>query len=222
MIVVRARGSMSKNNLQGNGFCADIRGSNLIQSTGFTLVELMVVIAIVAVLSAIATPLYTEYIEKARVVRAIAEIKGISQAITVYEFETGKYPQSLAEVGPSAWLKSQSAMASAQPTLTTILRAISLTVVCTVWVAPAEAGDNNATLLDPWGSPYQYLNIQNSTAKGKGSFRKDRFLVPINTDYDLYSMGRDRQSTPPLTAKNSKDDVIRANNGGYIGLASAF
>ncbi len=170
---------MSKNNLQGNEVCADLRGSNLIKSTGFTLIELIVVIAIVAVLSAIATPLYTEYIEKARVVRAIAEIKMISQEITAYQFEKGMYPQSLAEVG-------------------------------------------YATLLDPWGSPYQYLNIQNSTAKGKGSFRKDRFLVPINTDYDLYSMGRDRKSSPPLTAKNSQDDVIRANNGGYIGLASAF
>ena len=213
---------MNKNNLQGNEVCADIRGSNLGKATGFTIIELMVVVAIVAVLGAIATPLYTEYIEKARVVRAIAEIKMISQAITVYELETGKYPQSLAEVGPSAWLKSHSAMASAQPTLTTILRKISLTVVCTVWVSPAEAADNNITLLDPWGSPYQYLNIQNSTTKGKGSFRKDRFLVPINTDYDLYSMGRDRKSSLPLTAKNSQDDVIRANNGGYIGLASAF
>jgi general secretion pathway protein G len=77
-----------------------------------------------------------------------------------------------------------------------------------------------STLLDPWGSPYQYLNIQ--TAKGKGSFRKDHFLVPLNTDYDLYSMGKDRQSVPPLTAKASKDDIIRARNGAYIGLASGF
>jgi general secretion pathway protein G len=52
--------------------------------------------------------------------------------------------------------------------------------------------------------------------------RKDRFLVPINTDYDLYSMGKDGRSSPPLTAKASRDDIIRANDGAYIGLASNY
>jgi general secretion pathway protein G len=75
-------------------------------------------------------------------------------------------------------------------------------------------------LLDPWGHPYQYLNIW--TAKGKGNMRKDRFLVPINSDFDLYSMGKDGQSVPPLTASASRDDIIRANDGAYIGLAEGY
>lgn len=76
------------------------------------------------------------------------------------------------------------------------------------------------TLLDPWGNPYQYLNF--ATVKGKGKMRKDRFLVPINSDYDLYSMGKDGESVPPLTAKQSQDDIIRANDGSYLGLASEY
>ena len=72
-------------------------------------------------------------------------------------------------------------------------------------------------LLDPWGHPYQYLNIW--TAKGKGEMRKDRFLVPINSDFDLYSVGMDGKSVPPLTAAASKDDIIRANDGAYVGPA---
>jgi general secretion pathway protein G len=76
------------------------------------------------------------------------------------------------------------------------------------------------SLRDPWGRPYAYLNI--ATAKGKGALRKDRFLVPINSDYDLYSLGPDGQSMPPLTAKASRDDIIRANDGSYIGLASLY
>lgn len=76
-----------------------------------------------------------------------------------------------------------------------------------------------ATLLDPWGNPYQYLNI--STAN-KGAMRKDKFLVPINTDYDLYSKGKDGLTVAPLTAKHSRDDIIRANDGAYIGLASDY
>lgn len=77
-----------------------------------------------------------------------------------------------------------------------------------------------ATYADPWGHPYQYLNIQ--TAKNKGHMRKDRFLVPINSDYDLYSMGKDGKSVSPLTAQSSRDDIIRANDGAYIGPAYAF
>ena len=82
----------------------------------------------------------------------------------------------------------------------------------------AEVGRENN--LDPWGNPYQYFNIK--TAKGKGHMRKDRFLVPINTYYDLYSMGPDGQSQAPLTAKASRDDIIRANDGQYFGPAAAF
>jgi general secretion pathway protein G len=76
------------------------------------------------------------------------------------------------------------------------------------------------TMLDPWGNPYQYLNFANT--KGKGAMRKDRFLVPINSNFDLYSMGRDGQSVPPLTAGVSQDDIIWADDGDYIGLASQF
>jgi general secretion pathway protein G len=75
-------------------------------------------------------------------------------------------------------------------------------------------------LLDPWGSPYRYLNFANTT--GKSGMRKDRFLVPINSDYDLYSMGEDRKTIAPLTAKVSQDDIIRANDGGYLGLAADY
>jgi general secretion pathway protein G len=74
--------------------------------------------------------------------------------------------------------------------------------------------------LDPWGHPYQYLNHQ--TAKGKGGFRKDKRIVPINSEYDLYSMGKDGKSLPPLTATVSRDDIVRANDGRFIGLVSDY
>jgi general secretion pathway protein G len=75
-------------------------------------------------------------------------------------------------------------------------------------------------LLDPWRTPYQYLN--HATMKGNGQARKDRFLVPLNDDYDLYSMGKDGTSVSPITAKASQDDIIRAGSGDYLGLASQF
>ena len=47
-------------------------------------------------------------------------------------------------------------------------------------------------------------------------------MVLLNTDYDLYSVRADGKSSGPLSAKKSKDDVIRVLNGGYIGLAENF
>ena len=76
------------------------------------------------------------------------------------------------------------------------------------------------TLLDPWGNPYAYLSF--TGLNGKGKMRKDKSLNPINTQYDLYSMGADGQSKMPLTAPESQDDVILAYDGNYIGLASDF
>jgi general secretion pathway protein G len=72
---------------------------------------------------------------------------------------------------------------------------------------------------DPWGNPYQYTNFE-ITPKGK--WRKDKFLVPINSTFDLWSMGPDGKTTAPLTAKFSKDDIIRANDGSFIGRASLY
>jgi len=72
---------------------------------------------------------------------------------------------------------------------------------------------------DPWGNPYQYLNLRDPSIKGKGKARKDKNLVPINSDYDLYSMGPDGDSKGPLTAKASRDDIVRANDGGFFGRA---
>ena len=82
----------------------------------------------------------------------------------------------------------------------------------------AQIGRPNS--LDPWGNPYEYLN--HSTMMGNGQARKDRFLVPLNSDYDLYSDGKDGQSASPITAGKSQDDIIRANDGGYVGLASQY
>lgn len=72
---------------------------------------------------------------------------------------------------------------------------------------------------DPWGNPYHYLNIATANI---GEVRKDHNLVPLNTDYDLYSSGKDGKSLAPLTAPVSHDDIVRANNGGFVGLASDY
>ncbi len=81
----------------------------------------------------------------------------------------------------------------------------------------AEAGLGGR--VDPWGNPYRYLNMDGAN---RGDMRKDKNLVPINTDFDLYSAGKDGESVPPLTARKSQDDIVRASNGAFVGLGSDY
>ena len=74
--------------------------------------------------------------------------------------------------------------------------------------------------LDPWGNAYRYLEIEGKT--GLAGNRKDRSENPLNSDYDLYSMGKDGKTQQSLRPKDSHDDIIRAKNGGFIGLASEY
>ena len=76
------------------------------------------------------------------------------------------------------------------------------------------------TKLDPWGRPYEYLNLRNM--KGNGKARKDKSLAPLNSDFDLYSVGRDGLTEAALSNKASRDDVVRARDGRFIGPAEEF
>lgn len=80
------------------------------------------------------------------------------------------------------------------------------------------------TTTDPWGNPYQYLKIDGEKLKGPGKIdpRKDHNTHPVNSDYDLYSMGKDGKSKVAFTAAASQDDIVRANDGGYVGLVSDY
>ncbi len=87
---------------------------------------------------------------------------------------------------------------------------------------PDSLGEmSGCNVTDPWGKPYQYLRIDGGSAP-RGKWRKDRFLVPLNADYDLYSMGPDGKSATPLTAKASRDDIVRAGDGTFIGPAEEY
>jgi len=84
--------------------------------------------------------------------------------------------------------------------------------------------------LDPYGNPYRYLgfayakesNKWGGAEGGEGKPRRDRFLGPLNADFDLYSMGEDGLSRESLDHNESLDDIVFANDGGYIGLASEY
>jgi general secretion pathway protein G len=144
---------------------------------GFTLIEIIIAVAILGVLVAIAIPNFISYRYRAQVAAAISEIKLIEKAIAIHVADGNDLPDSLSDIG-----KDQ--------------------------------------IIDPWGNPYRYLRLDGGTTPGiNGKRRKDKNANPVNSDYDLYSMGRDGQTTAQFTAKKARDDVVRANDGTYYGLA---
>ena len=85
---------------------------------------------------------------------------------------------------------------------------------------PNNLTDVDAPTEDPWGQPYAYLPFTPSTPNGPK--RKSHGTVPLNSDYDLYSIGPDGTTATPLTSTHSKDDIVRAGNGGFVGLGADY
>ena len=59
---------------------------------GFTLIELMIVVAIIGILAAIAIPQYNNYVARTQVAEAFTLLGPVKQALTLYHQETGNFP----------------------------------------------------------------------------------------------------------------------------------
>ena len=86
--------------------------------------------------------------------------------------------------------------------------------------APDLAAIGMDGLEDPYGNAYNYLLFTPSTPSNEK--RKDKNLNPINSDYDLYSIGKDGETSRNLGSAKALDDIVRANDGAFIGLAADF
>jgi prepilin-type N-terminal cleavage/methylation domain-containing protein len=71
---------------------------------------------------------------------------------------------------------------------------------------------------DPWGITYRYLNIREAANPGSLPIRTDINEERLNSDYDLYSMGSDTVSLTSIAEPTSRDDIVRGDNGDFIGV----
>lgn len=246
---------------------------------GFTLLELMIVVAIVAILASVGVPQYVSALRVARIGKARQELVTIAQAVDSYTAtHGGQVPLTLVQVGfggkrdpwglpycflnygtgtgdgldwavraglvdPSAVKSSGSggsggelapsrgsvlpldaawqlpAPVAAAPVDT--LAAVQSTVSAIVSAVPRtverpEVEDLAASLVRA-RSFTVFAGVPSETTR-----RRDRYLFPLNTDYDLFSLGADGCTSVSLGEAVGQDDVIRANNGGFFGLASEY
>jgi general secretion pathway protein G len=133
---------------------------------GFTLVELLMVIAIIGILSTLGIPSYNGYKDKARNGRAMSEIRTLSTEISGYILDRQANPPDLDAI-------------------------------------------NRANFRDPWQRLYIYHTVP---------AQEDLMFQKLNTDYDLYSTGKDGQSVDAGGNPANVDDIVRVNSSAFVGM----
>ncbi|MDH4081586.1 MAG: prepilin-type N-terminal cleavage/methylation domain-containing protein, partial [Nitrospira sp.] len=134
------------------------RRSRAGNTQGFTLIELMLAVSIVGILASLAIPNYIDFLEKARVARAVSELHALAKEIKGFAIGGGGYPDTLAQIGRS-------------------------------------------TMLDPWGTPYQYYRIN------------------CTTDVEITNLARLklRKNRPPRVLL--ADHSLRTSDGWHVSFA---
>ena len=106
------------------------------RESGFTLIEIMVVVVIIAILAALIVPKVMSRPDEARIVAARQDVSTLMQALKLYRLDNLRYPST--EQGLAALVARPSAGPAASN-----------------WKA---GGYLERLPRDPWGNPYQYLN----------------------------------------------------------------
>ena len=232
----------------GDGPTMDIEGFSLFSrknhnSLGFTLIELMIVVAILGILAGIGIPTYRNYLEKAKIVTAVAEIKMISTYIEAYRASDYELPADLSDVDfqdlPDPWGN--------------YYQYFNIEAVSGGGAGGGGKGKGDDTGGDTGKGKGKGDDTGGDTGKGKGKgddtggdtgkgkgkgddtgggedgggdsigeARVDSNDYQINFDYDLYSMGRDGKTNKELSHNDSEDDVIRGKDGSFIGPVSKY
>ncbi len=131
--------------------------------TGFTLIEVMVVVIILGILATFVLPKLTGRTDQARKVKAQVDIKNIGGALEQFNLDNGYYPTT--EQGIEALVN--------EPTTGNIPEN---------WL---EGGYLQKTPSDPWSQPYQYLSPGEHGAYDLYSLGADREPGGIGKNADI-------------------------------------
>lgn len=157
---------------------------------GFTLVELLVVVAIIAILAGLVLGIAGYASQKADRGRAISELERIKNALEEYRIAYGTFPQNTASadsrnLASALWYKPQ--QEGRKPFLT--------------WKGWNNPNASTNRIYDPWGNEYRYYY----DADGNPNYSPNN---NSKLTYDLWSVG-------PSAAPNQTDDDITNWKGDF-------
>lgn len=162
---------------------------------GFTLIEIMLAVAILAIIAGIAIQYYDGYIGEARIGTAIKDIRQAETILNDRAMDNDLGPMD----GNGGALRALYLNSG-----TLVLGAVGTT--------PAGA----APWVDPWNNTYRYQRVVatnsgvRTDAAGAVSNNAANALAPQS--YDLFSLGPD--------GVQSNDDIVRGCNGEFVGVYS--
>lgn len=164
--------------------------------SGFTLIEVMMAVAILSILTAIAIQLYDGHISEARIGTAIKDIR---QAELI-----------LNDLASDRDLASLDGFAN---NANTGIRGLYLLNGELVLDDPSATPAGAVPWLDPWDRIYRYQRNQSDGVRtdGAGNLSNQAATSPAPQAYDLFSLGADGTI-------NTGDDVVRGCNGAFVGL----
>ena len=235
------------------------RARNDQRQRGFTLLELMIVTAILSIVASIGVPNYIAALRTARIGKTRHELVTISHAIDAFTGANGgQLPLTLHQVGfggkRDPWGVPYCYLNYAAGSGDGLEWAVAAGIVDpSALQQPAASGGKDPTgmgqqlddaylakLKTHFGSEWyekfmatQAVDLARIAAAGTSAAlfvgvdaevtrRRDRYMVPLNTDYDLFSLGSDGRTAVSLGDTLGRDDVIRANNGGFFGVAAEY
>lgn len=191
------------------------------RTTAFTLIELLIVVAIIAILAAIAVPNFLEAQVRAKVARAAADLRTLATALEAYRIDNNNYPYISDDAAGEWVMPAGFPMTRTSPAgLTTPIAYVTSALYDPFVLDNRDGGggnlpdgpqllhyerlsfgfDENGTLYDDNGSGYRAVHVPpdaNGTiwgtyASGGPDADETTDIADVPTTYVLYSIGPDR------------------------------
>jgi general secretion pathway protein G len=143
-----------------------IAGRGLRSDGGFTFIEIMVVVAILAILAALVVPRIMGRTDDAKRTAAKVQIRNIEGALQLYKLDNGVYP-------------------STEQGLKALVEKPSVGVIPKKWKI---GGYIQKLPEDPWGNPYKYQSPSQSPGQSAGQ-KSDYEIICLGTDGEVGGEG---------------------------------
>ncbi len=160
---------------------------------GFTMIEMLISLAILSIVMMVALPSYTSYQQKTLIAQCMADLNDIAMRLEKFKAFNYSYPWDLSELGSipkDPWGNDY------------------------LYLELSNVNDKNGKVK---------VDLGGNKIKGKKpKARKKKNLKPLNSDFDLFSTGEDGSYKANLSAAVSLDDCVRADDGAFIGLAADY